>query len=395
MIDNEVYMVAERPLVIKYTLTPYEDPQKAGIDYEDNIAVNGTMTVSAKTSFLGIKWSKLESKDIIAGSNGKIDIIDTKEPGTSIQEISAYFVDNRFFPGDTIQKEDIHVEGITIAGETVTIEDFDFTPTAFTEGKNEITVSYKNLSTEISYMADLPKLIGIEAEYTGDDLREGDTIEKEQFQVTGLYEDGQQLPLEDFSLEPSTAEESGELDINIGAEGVSTAVTVSVKKKEYAFTVASELHKPNSSYDPNVSVSTWEEGTDYSVDGKTYKEGIKLRFDNWMSGLMGNGTDFAENVESNLYIAVNQDALLKLPEEERYWDGHFVIGGETSGSPTTATISIFVDGKELYQSGEITSASTDIEPFHIAATGVEQILIQTNAKVSGNDFIIGIITEDK
>ncbi len=392
--DNEVYMTAEWPLTIWYSLVPYGDPQKEGVKYKGNIAVEGTMTVSAKTSFLfGLKWSDLESRDIIAGSDGELDIIDTDQPGTSIREISANLTGSRFFPGDTLKKEDIRVEGTTIAGETVTIENFDFTPETLAEGANEITVNYKNLSDKISYAASAPKLVDINAEYIGDDLHEGDTIEKDQFKITGVYEDGNQKPLEIFTLEPSTAEEAGELDISIGAEDVSAAITVTVKEREYAFAFASELHTPNGSYDPNVHVTAWEEGTDYSITGKTFENGFKLSFENWMSQLMGNGRDFAEDVESNIYIAVNQDVLSKRPKKERYFDGQFVIGRDTNGSTTTAAVSIYADGKEVYQSGEITAASTRIPPFHIPVTDVEEILIKTNANVCGNTFVIGIITE--
>lgn len=392
--DNEVYITAEWPLSIWYTLIPYGDPQKEGTKFEGNIAVEGTMTVSAKTRFLfGLKWSDLESKDIIVGSDGELDIIDTDHPGTSIQKINANLTGNRFFPGDTLKKEDIWVEGTTIAGETITIEDFDFTPDILVEGVNDITVNYKNLSDEISYVASVPKLVDINAEYIGDDLHEGDVIEAGQFKITGVYENGNQMPLEEFTLDPSKAEAAGKLDISIGAEDVSTTITVSVKEREYPFTLASELHTPNGSYDPNVRVKAWEENTDYSITGKTFHNGIKLSFENWMSQLMGNGRDFAEDVESNIYIAVNQEVLLKRPKKERYFSGQIVIGRDTNGSTTTAEISIYADGKEVYESGVITATSTQIPSFRIPATGIEQILIKTNANVCGNTFVIGIITE--
>lgn len=393
LVDNEVYIEAGPLLSIKYTLVPYDDPQKEGVKYEGNIEIEGSMVISAKASLFGIKWSDLASRDIIVGSDGEIDIIETKEPGTSIQKISAYLTNNRFFPGDILKKEDIRVEGTTIAGETVTIEDFDFFPDSLIEGANNITVNYKNLSDNISYIADLPKLISLDAEYIGDELREGDIIGMEQFKVIGVYEDGKNIPLENFTLEPAVAESPGELIVTIKAEEVSTSVTVSILERQYAFTVASELHTPNGSYDPNVYVTAWEEGSDYSIDGKTFKNGIKLRFDNWMSGLMGNGRDFAEDVESNIYIAVNQEVLSKRPEEEQYFNGYFVIGRETNGSPTTAEISIYADEKEVYQSGKITAASTQIPSFHISTVGVERIVIQTKANVCGNDFVIGIIEE--
>lgn len=394
IIGNEIYIKTEsRFLTVKYSLTPYSDPQKEGIKYKDHIPIKGTMTISAKASLFGILWSESVSKDIIISDNGEIDIIETENPGTSIQKISAYLVDKHFFPGDVLRKENIQVKGTTIAGEEVMIEDFNFSFHNFVEGLNHIIISYKNLSDEIFYTAFPPKLVSIDVKYIGDDLYEGDIIETEQFQVMGIYENGQHTLLKDFVLSPSIAKETGELNINIIVGGVSNIITVPVRERQFAFTIINELHTPNGSYDPKVSISTWEEGTDYSVDGKTFTNGIKLTFDNWVSGLMGNGRDFATNVESNLYVSVNQEVISKRSEEEQYFGGCFVVERKTNGSPTTAEIIIYADGKEVYQSGEITSVSTQIPPFHIAVAGVNQLVFQIKANVCGNNFIIGLIED--
>lgn len=96
----------------------------------------------------------------------------------------------------------------------------------------------------------------------------------------GVYENGRRIPLENFTVNPSAAEQAGELTINIGEEEVSAAVAVMVKEREYAFSAINELHEPNGPNDPKVYASRWEEGTDYSVDGKNFEDGLKLIFDN-------------------------------------------------------------------------------------------------------------------
>jgi len=85
--------------------------------------------------------------------------------------------------------------------------------------------------------------------------------------------------------------------------------------------------------------------------------------------------------------------LLKCPKKERYFSGKIVVSHDTNGNTTTAKIRIYADDKKVCQSGEITAASTKISSFHIPATGIDQILIKTNANICGNTFVISIIME--
>lgn len=390
--ENEIYIKSEWLLTTYYSLVPYDDPKLNGSKFDNNIPVTETMTVSAKSSFLGIKWSELESKDIIVGSNN-LEIIDTDTPGTSIKNITAYFNHNQHFPGDELTLDDFKVEGETISGETVIIDNFEFSPNALVEGKNEISVYYKNLSFSWTQLISQPTIVDITAEYIGKELHVGDSLDNSQFHVTGIYENGTRKDLEAFDIIPSVVDEAGVVSVTIKVGNISTNVSLKVKEKEYIFTALNELHTPNGSYDPKVNVTTWNEDTDYSIDGKTFENGLKITFDNWMSGLMGNGEDFATNVESKLFFSVNQEALEKQSADKRYFDGYFVIGRDTNGSPTTAKITILADDKVVYKSNTITSTSTNIPKFHIPASGVKQIVIKTNARVCGNNFVLGIAFE--
>lgn len=388
--DNEIYIKSEWPLKVVYSLKPYEDPKQNGVRFDKNIVIAETMTVSAKATIFGIKWSELESRDIVVG-NDSLDIIDTDTPGTSIKKINACLTGERYFPGDALMSDALKVEGETIAGENVIIEDFDFIPEIFKEGKNEIFISYKNLSCKLIQYVSPPALIGIKAEYIGDELHVEDKLKKSNFKVVGLYENGKEKALEDFEINPNKLENVGETVVCIKVEDFEEEVKLKVKEKEYAFTYVSELHTPNGAYDPRVNVSNWDEDEDYSIDGKTFKKGVKVKFDNWVSGMMGNGADFETDVESKLYFSVNQKKLAKYPKNERYFDGHFVIGRETNGSTTTAKIKILIDDKVVYETDTINAASTNIPAFHIPANGVEQIVIQTNANVCGNAFVLGVV----
>ena len=114
---------------------PYDDPMKNGEKFKENIPIIRSMAVSAKATLFGIKWSELESKDIIIGNNNELEIIDPNSPGSSIMKISAYLVGSRYFPGDTLSQNDIKVEGETLAGDKVVIEDYSFSPDVMVEGK--------------------------------------------------------------------------------------------------------------------------------------------------------------------------------------------------------------------------------------------------------------------
>lgn len=305
--ENEVYFSTEWPLTVKYTLVPYDDPMKNGEEFKENIPIIRSMAVSAKATLFGIKWSELESKDIIIGNNNELAIIDPNSPGSSIMKISAYLVGSRYFPGDTLSKNDMKVEGETLAGDKVVIEDYSFSPDVMVEGKNEIQITYKNLEYIIHHTVLPPEMVDIGVEYISDDLRVGDILTTDMFKVTGIYENGNHTELTEFSIEPERFEENGEKEITITVDDMKKTVPVTVYEREYAFTLVSEVHTPNGSYDPNVSVTNWKENEDYSIDGITFPVGSKVEFNNWMSGLMGNGSDFAENVTCKLFFAVNRN----------------------------------------------------------------------------------------
>lgn len=388
--DNELYFKTEWPLTVKYSLVYNRDPMIYGEEFKEKIPISRSVEVSAKATLFGIKWSELESKYLILGDNNELAINDPDTPGASIMKISAYLVGSRYFPGDVLSQEDIKVEGETLAGDKVVIEDYSFSPDVMAEGKNEIQITYKNLEYTINHTVLPPEMVDIAVEYISEDLRVGDTLTTDMFRVTGIYENGNHVELTEFTIEPESFDENGEKEVTITVDDMRKTVPVTVYEREYAFTLVSEVHTPNGSYDPNVSVTNWKENEDYSIDGITFPVGSKVEFNNWMSGLMGNGSDFAENVTCKLFFAVNQNVIGKRDRSERFFDGRFVVCRDTNGSSTTMAIKILADGNEVYQSDSITSSSTGIPAFHVDADGVQQIVIQIEARVTGRPFVLGI-----
>ena len=109
-------------------MVPNGDPKENGEKFEENIPVTSSMSVCAKATLFGIRWSEPESKNIIIGNNNELAITNPNSPGSSVMKISAYLVGSRYFPGDELRKDDIKVEGDTLEGDKVVIEDYSFSP---------------------------------------------------------------------------------------------------------------------------------------------------------------------------------------------------------------------------------------------------------------------------
>lgn len=391
--DNVVYCRAEFPLKIYYTLLPYSDPKKNGKVFIDSIPVNNTMTISAKATLFGLKWSELVSLDIVVGDNHSVNTIWDVIAGSSVKEINVTIMKNRLFPGDRIMKDDLRVEGTTIFGEKILLENYRVEPDVVREGYNEIQIQYMNLSQKLNIYVTEPSLIELDVKYNGDAIHVGDEIIVSDFDVQGFYEDGSWKKENTYRIFPLTFEDSGSQTVTISVGDIEKPITLDVQPKEYLLNYINELHTPNGGYDPNVSLLGWEENENYTIDGKTYSDGFILKIDNWMSGMMGNGNDFAEDVESRIYLSVNQEVANKRVPEERYMNGRFVIERNTNGSTTTANISILADDIEVYNSGEITSVTTNIPEFHVNLDKVNTIVIKTNANSKGRAFLLGIIVD--
>lgn len=390
--DGMVRITAESRLRIYYTLDASLDPKEDGIEYEGPFKPEQSMTINVKTRFLN-KWSGCVTLDLVVSEEkGTVNGIETQEPGTTIEHITADWTGGKLFPGMMLDSDCIRVEGKTINGDIVKLTDFDISPECVAEGTNIITVISDGLEAEFEVIVEQPQLIALRASCLAEEIHEGDLFSAEMFEVFGIYEDGSEQKLEDFTITPDTASELGSSTIKLEKEGLETEITVNVSEKEYAFTYISEFHTPNSNSGPEVRLTNWVENEDFSTDGKTFS-GLKLRFEFLLSSLFGNGTTPSDDMESRIYLAVNQDVIRKRQEEERVFRGYIVVGRESNSSVTTAEVSIYADDELVYESGEITSASINIPGYCIPVDGVSQIIIQTNAHVCGNPFYLGFAIE--
>ena len=158
-------------------------------------------------------------------------------------------------------------------------------------------------------------------------------------------------------------------------------------------TFMGETHKP-SDIATQVSVNGWINDEDYDIAGQTYDGGIKITIYNMFSALDGNNSSLLNEITSEIHYALNVHAIESLDKEDQRFVGKFVIGKDTDSSPSTATISILLDGEEKYNSGEINCYSLDIEPFDIELSGKKEMIIRIVCQNKGNPLIIGMVNNE-
>lgn len=158
-------------------------------------------------------------------------------------------------------------------------------------------------------------------------------------------------------------------------------------------TFISETHDP-SDFATNVGVSEWNTDEDFDIAGQSYDGGVKITIYNTFSALDGNGSTISNQITSEIHYALNKNEIEKLAKEEQRFVGKFVVGKETAGSPSTAVISILLDGNEVYNSGEINCYSLDILPFDIELTGKREMVIRTICQHKGNPLVIGMVDNE-
>lgn len=154
-----------------------------------------------------------------------------------------------------------------------------------------------------------------------------------------------------------------------------------------------ENHEPSGAA-TNVNVSGWEKDSDYDIAGKTYDGGVKITIYDMFSALDGNSSNISNEIISEIHYALNSDEISKLSEDDQHFVGKFVIGKETDGSPSTAVISILIDGKEVYNSGEVNCYSLDIPAFDVELSGKKEMVIKTVCQHKGNPLVIGMVDND-
>ena len=150
-----------------------------------------------------------------------------------------------------------------------------------------------------------------------------------------------------------------------------------------------ESHEPSD--DTNkVVVSDWIKDEDYDLLGKTYDGGVKITISN-TSFAFDTNSNISMEIVSEAHYALDVDKMEEIPEEYLRLEGKFVVEKNTNTSPSTAIISILVDGEEIYNSETINCYSANIEPFDIMLAGKKELVIRTVCQYRGSPFVIGLV----
>ena len=117
---------------------------------------------------------------------------------------------------------------------------------------------------------------------------------------------------------------------------------------------------------------------------------------NWTSisntfAMLGGGV---KHIVSESHYALNKQALDKASAYDRRYIGKFVVGKEMSSSPSTAIISILLDGEEVYKTKTINCFTLDIPPFDVDLTGHREMVVRIDCQQSGDPFVIGMVNKD-
>lgn len=397
--DNKVYFQVEFPFSVYYTLTPYDDPKKTGQKYEDPFAVESSVTIRYVAGFAGIVWSETKSEDIILKQNGEVEVISTDEPGRSISEITAYLKNNNIFLGDVLSREDFEVKGTTVAGDSVTIDEFSFSPSEVVEGKNVVTVDYRGLTSEVNFLAHIPKIVSITATYLGEDIMVGDEISKDDIRVTATYDDGQVKNIDDFRIQPTVCSKEGANEIKVLHKQWSDSISVNAVEETAKETETVEestenrvlFHNIYLDYNKSVinqlQLLNWEEDMK-DVQGNTYTgKNLYLTISDLFNGIQDAGDSFID--ASVVYIVNPQFGLAT----DAHVSGKFVVNEEYLGSIATTDIVIKLDGEEVWSTSESISGTTIVPtPFEFdVKDGTVTMTMEFHCNARGNGLGIGII----
>lgn len=154
-------------------------------------------------------------------------------------------------------------------------------------------------------------------------------------------------------------------------------------------TFIGETHNP-SDVSNQVSVTDWIQNEDYDIASKTYAGGVKITIYNMFSAMDGNDSGILTEIVSESHFALDTEKIESM-KEDQHFTGKFVIGKETDSSPSTAVISILLDGEEVYNSGEVNCYSLDIPSFDILLVGKKEMVIKIICQHKGNPFVIGLV----
>ncbi len=119
----------------------------------------------------------------------------------AVVEIFADYVGKPIIAGNSISKNDIEVQALYNDGTFKKITNFNISPSIVeTEGENDITVTYGDISTEIQIYGEERYITEMRARYIGPGVIVGKSVPKEELEVIVTYNDGTDEEIDSYEM---------------------------------------------------------------------------------------------------------------------------------------------------------------------------------------------------
>lgn len=145
----------------------------------------------------------------------------------------------------------------------------------------------------------------------------------------------------------------------------------------------SEHHQPDDAA-TLVSLPDWNVNEDIGIDGKKYGGGIKVKISDMFISMGANGS---KDITSRITVPLDGNY------NETIFEGVFVLDQSMYGTESTGTISILIDNKEVFTTGEIGGNTLNAFPFKIDFGNADALIILTEAHLVGSDFVYGFVSQ--
>lgn len=142
----------------------------------------------------------LNSVSVVYEGKSELIYIEGKAP-LAVEEIYADYIGKPIIAGNAISKNDIEVQALYNDGTFKKVTNFNISPSIVeSEGENEITITYGDVSTVIQVYGEERYVTEMRARYTGPGVIVGKSVPKEEIEVIVTYNDGLDEEIDTFEL---------------------------------------------------------------------------------------------------------------------------------------------------------------------------------------------------
>lgn len=203
-----------------FTVTAQYFIQNGQSGYPDYVQVKKGYTISPSVI------SHAGMNNVVVTYQGKSCVVTV--PGKTVENIIATYVGDTVFVGAPIPVGKVEVHAYFSDGTYEQVRDFKLMETTVTkEGINSIPVTYKGKTVYIQVYGKAPLAVeSLVAVYSGNNVIKGNVINKSNFTVTAMYNDGTAKPITNFNINPSKIEHEGLNEIEVSYGEVSTTVYI-------------------------------------------------------------------------------------------------------------------------------------------------------------------------